>query len=130
MHEVGCLSNIEKMRWYPNVLHYRQLQCHYCCAVFHGCGKGNEEELECLQRRAAGIVLKTVHLSTQDMVSGLVWDPLKTRREKHIVKLVRNCLDGQAPSYSQIIFDGELMIFMTMTLGLRIGYLLIKSILS
>ena len=29
---------------------------------------------------------------------------------------------------SQIIFDGELMIFMTMTLGLRIGYLLIKSI--
>ena len=31
---------------------------------------------------------------------------------------------------SQIIFDGELMIFMTMTLGLRIGYLLIKSISS
>ena len=23
----------------------------YCCAVFHGCGKGNEEELERLQRR-------------------------------------------------------------------------------
>ena len=31
---------------------------------------------------------------------------------------------------SQIIFDGELMIFMTMTLGLRIGYLLIESISS
>ena len=31
---------------------------------------------------------------------------------------------------SQIIFDSELMIFMTMTLGLRIGYLLIKSISS
>ena len=29
---------------------------------------------------------------------------------------------------TQIIFDDELMIFMTMTLGLRIGYLLIKSI--
>ena len=29
----------------------------YCYAVFHGCGKGNEEELECLQRRAARIVL-------------------------------------------------------------------------
>ena len=43
--------------------------------------------------------LSTVHLSTQDMVSGLGWDPLKTRREKHIVKLVKNCLDGQAPSY-------------------------------
>ena len=61
----------------------------YCCAVFHGCGKGNEEELERLQRRAARIVLKTVHLSTQDMASGLGWDPLKTRRKKHIVKLVK-----------------------------------------
>ena len=71
----------------------------YCCAVFHGCGKGNEGELERLQRRAARIVLKTVHLSTQDMVSSLGWDPPKTRREKHIVKLVKNCLDGQAPSY-------------------------------
>ena len=29
----------------------------YCCAVFHGCGKGNEEELERLLRRAARIVL-------------------------------------------------------------------------
>ena len=38
----------------------------YCCAVFHGCGKGIEEELERRQRRAAKIVLKKVHLSTQD----------------------------------------------------------------
>ena len=29
----------------------------YCCAVFHGCGKGNEEELERMQNRAASIVL-------------------------------------------------------------------------
>ena len=71
----------------------------YCCAVFHGCGNGNEEELERLQRRAASIVLKTVHLSTQDMAFLLGWNPLKTRREKHIVKLVKTCLDGQAPSY-------------------------------
>ena len=35
------------------------------------------------------------------MASGLGWDPLKTRREKHIAKLVKNnyCLGGQAPSY-------------------------------
>ena len=31
--------------------------------------------------------------------SSLGWDPLKTRREKHIIKLVKNRLDGQAPSY-------------------------------
>ena len=48
--------------------------------------------MERLERRAARIVLKTVH-------SGLGWDPLKTRREKHIIKPVKNCLDGQAPSY-------------------------------
>ena len=52
-----------------------------------------------LQRSAARIVLKMVHLCTQDIASDLGWDPLKTRREKHIVKLVKNCLDGQAPSY-------------------------------
>ena len=76
----------------------------YCCSVFHGCGKGNEEELERLQVRAARIVLKTGHLSTEDMASGLGWDSLKTRREKHIVKLVKNCLDGQAPSYISYYF--------------------------
>ena len=46
-------------------------------------------------------MLKTVHLSPQDMASGLGLDPLTTRREKHVVKLVKNnyCLGGQAPSY-------------------------------
>ena len=43
----------------------------YCGAVFHGCGKGNQEELERLQAHAARIVLETVHLSTQDMRSWL-----------------------------------------------------------
>ena len=56
-------------------------------------------------RVAARIVLKTVHLSTQDMASSLGWDPLKTRREKHIVKLVKNCLDGQAPRYFSDYFQ-------------------------
>ena len=81
----------------------------YCCGVFHGCGKENEEELEHLQSRVAKnkIVLKTVHLSTQDMAFGLGWDPLKTRREKHIVELVKNCLDGQAPRYFSDYFQGR-----------------------
>ena len=101
----------------------------YCCAVFHGCGKGNEEELERLQTRAARIVLKTVHLSTQDIVSGLGCD---LRREERSISsnFSRIALMDKLQVISQIIFDGELMIFMTMTLGLRIGYLLIKSISS
>ena len=109
------------------------LNLEYCCAVFHGCGKGNEEELKCLQKRAARIVLKTLHLSTEDkiMASGLGWDPLKTRREKHIIKLVKNCLDGQAPSYFSDYFRQRTYdIYGYMTLGLRISYLLIKSIWS
>ena len=71
-----------------------------------------KKELELLQRRAATIVLKMVHLSTQYVASGLGWDPLMMKRETYR-KFVNNC---------------QLMIFMTMTLGLRIGYLLIKSI--
>ena len=61
--------------------------------------------MERLKRRASSRVLKTVHLSTEDMTSGLGWDPPKRRREKHIVKLVKNCLDGQAPSYFSDYFQ-------------------------
>ena len=46
----------------------------YCGAVFHRCGKGNEESLECLQRRAGRIVLNTAHLSTEQMFTSLGWD--------------------------------------------------------
>lgn len=77
----------------------------YCSAVFHGCGKGNDEELERLQRRGGRIVLKTAHLSTEQMVADLGWDLLKTRREKRIVKLVEKCLDGKAPSYFSDYFQ-------------------------
>ena len=59
----------------------------YCCAVFHGCGKGNEEEFERMQRRVARIELKKVHLFPQDMASGLGWDPLKTRGLKNAISV-------------------------------------------
>ena len=70
-----------------------------------------------------------------------------TTMRKNVIthRLLRACLHGgggpqvgevthlspvKLQVISQIIFDSELMIFMTMTLGLRIGYLLIKSISS
>ena len=85
-----------------------------------------------LQRSAARIVLKMAHLSTQDMASDLVWDPLKRRREERNISSnsSRIVLMTKLQVISQIIFDGELTIFMTMTLGLKIGYLLIESISS
>ena len=52
----------------------------YCGAVFHRCGKGNEEGLECLQRRGGRIVLNTAHLFTEQIVTSLGWDTLTRRR--------------------------------------------------
>ena len=77
----------------------------YCGAVFHGCGKGNEEVLERLQRRGGRIVLNTAHLSTEQMVTSLGWDTLTRRRENHIVNLVEKCLKGTAPSYFSEYFQ-------------------------
>ena len=76
----------------------------YCSTVFHGCGKGNEEELERLQRRGGRIVLNTAHLSNEQL-GDLGWDLLKLRREKRIVKLVKKCMDGEAPSYFSDYFQ-------------------------
>jgi len=77
----------------------------YCGVVFHGCGKVNEEVLECLQRHGGRIVLNTTHLSTEQMVTSLGWDTLNRRRENHIVKLVEKCLKGMAPSYFSTYFQ-------------------------
>ena len=71
----------------------------YCGAVFYRCGKGNEEDLECLQRRAGKMVLDTAHLSTEQTFTSLGWDTLMRGRENHIVKLVEKCLKGMAASY-------------------------------
>ena len=49
-------------------------------------------------------IIIIIIMSIQDMASSLGWDPLKTGREKHIVKLVKNCLGGQAPSYFSDFF--------------------------
>ena len=53
----------------------------YCCVVFHGSGKGNEEELECLQRRGGRIVLNVTHLSTEGMTAKLGWDFLRSEEK-------------------------------------------------
>ena len=77
----------------------------YCGSVFHRRGKGNEEGLDCLQRRAGRIVLNTAHLSTEQMFTTLGWDTLTRRREHQNVKLVEKCLKGMAPSYFSKYFQ-------------------------
>ena len=89
----------------------------YCGAVFHRCGKGNEEGLECLQRRAGRIVLNTAYLSTKQILTSLGWDTLTRRRENHIVKLVEKCLKGMAPSYFPDILNSKDIMFIIKTQG-------------
>ena len=97
----------------------------YCGAAFDGCGKGNEEGLECLQRRGGRIVLNTAHLSTDQMVTSLGWDTLTRRRENHIVKLVESASRERPQVIFPIIFNLNDMIFMIIILGIRTNWLLI-----
>ncbi len=69
----------------------------YCDCTWAGCNRTDNNTLECLQRRAARIVLKT---SSSDVaLESLKWDSLDIRRNEHIVKLVNKCLKGYIPQY-------------------------------
>ena len=61
---------------------------------------------------------------------GSSWTLLRREERNISSNLSRIVLMDKLQVISHIIFDGERMILMTMTLGLRIGYLLIKSISS
>ena len=87
----------------------------YCDVVFHGCGKRNEEGLECRQRWVRRIVLNTAHLSREQMVICLSWDTLAKRRENHIVNLVEKCFNGMAASFSPNIFNLKDIIYLKTT---------------
>ena len=100
----------------------------YCSAVFHRCGKGNEEGLECLQRRAGRIVLNTAHLSTEQMFTSLGWDTLTRRRENHIVKLVEKGLKGMALVIFPDISNLKDIIFIITTLLRKKNKIVINSV--
>ena len=71
----------------------------YCGAVFHICGKGNEECLESLQRRGGRIVLNAAHPFTEQMFTSLGWDTLTRRRETHML----NWLKSASREWPQVI---------------------------
>ena len=64
----------------------------YCDTVWACCGKGNAQELERLQNRAARIVTKCNNSDTA--LSNLKWASLECRRERHIFNLVKKSLSG------------------------------------
>ena len=57
----------------------------YGDTVWTCCGKGNAQELERLQNRAARIVTKHSHTA----LSNLKWDSLECRRERHVFNVVK-----------------------------------------
>ena len=74
----------------------------YCGAVFHRCGKGNEECLESLQRRGGRIVLNAAHWFTEQMFTSLGWD---TREERSISL---NWLKSASREWPQVIFPNTI----------------------
>lgn len=74
----------------------------YGDAVWTCCGKGNAQELERLQNRAARTVTKC---SNSDIaLSNLKWANLECRRERHVFKLVKKSLRGQCPQFLRNYF--------------------------
>ena len=79
----------------------------YCDVTWHNSGKGNSDILESLQRRACRIVCRDTvcgELSSDLLLQRLGWELLHVRREKHVLKLVQKCINGNVPEYFKNYF--------------------------
>lgn len=74
----------------------------YGDTVWTCCGKGNAQELERLQNRAARTVTKCSN--SESALSNLKWANLECRRERHVFKLVKKSLSGQCPQFLRNYF--------------------------
>ena len=89
----------------------------HCGAVFHGCGKGNEEVLERPQKHGGGTVLNIAHLSTEHMVTSLRQDTLT--RKATILIWLKSTSREWPKVISLHIFILKDIILMNVTLGIR-----------
>ena len=74
----------------------------YCAGVEGSCGEGNDGILETLQKRVRRIVIKTS--SSDTAMKALKWPSLRSRRDKHTLKLVRKCIHGRCLQYFKNFF--------------------------
>ena len=72
------------------------------CGVWGCCGEVNSGTLETLQKRVGRIVIKTS--SSDTAMKALKWPSLRSRRDEHILKLVRKCLHVRCPQYFKTTF--------------------------
>ena len=71
----------------------------YCDVVWQGCGQGNIDSLEKLQRRAAKLIHPKSGIETNELLIKLKLIALEYRRRVHIVIFVKKCLLGIVPPY-------------------------------
>ena len=69
----------------------------YCDAVWNCCGAVNTDMIEKLQRCAVRIIMQMD--SSYDALQYLRYTTLERRREGHILKLVKNCLNKCCPQF-------------------------------
>ena len=71
----------------------------YCDTVWKCCGKVNARlsTLEKLQRRAARIIVKSSN--NEQAMSSLAFDSLADRRDKHVLRFVKKCIEGKIPQF-------------------------------
>ena len=83
------------------------------------CGKGNEEGLECLQRRGDRIVLNTAHLSTERWLQVLVGTSLREEEKTALLNWLKRASRERPQIIFKITFNLNDMIFMIMILRIR-----------
>ena len=74
----------------------------YCAGVWGCCGDVNGGTLETLQKCVGRIVIKTP--SSDTATKALKWSSLRSRRDEHILKLVRKCIHCRCPQYFKNYF--------------------------
>ena len=96
----------------------------YGDTVWTCCGKGNAQELERLQNRAARIVTKRSYIDT--VLSNLKWDSLECRRERQVFNLVKKSLRGQCPQFLRTHFTFNKDVVRRVTIGRVTCYTCLK----
>ena len=74
----------------------------YCAGVWGCCGEVNSGTLETLRKCVGRIVIKTP--SSDTATKALKWSSLRSRRDEHILKLVRKCIHCRCPQYFKNYF--------------------------
>lgn len=70
----------------------------YCCVMWDDCGKTNQQYLDKLQRRPAGII-EGHRVNQTDLIDIFGWQSLELRRVYHMCLLVHKCLNNIALEY-------------------------------